>query len=109
MKADDVHALIRTLDRRSHAYHEFIRAEALSVGLAFWPAGSRDDQTPHSEDEVYYVVGGRGRILVGDDDRPVPPGTVIYVAAGVEHHFFDIAADLEVLVFWAPPRHSRRR
>jgi hypothetical protein len=29
---------------------------------------------------------------------------VAFVAAGVEHHFIEIAEDLEVLVFWSPAR-----
>jgi len=48
-------------------------------------------------------VGGRAQIRVGDEDRPVGPGTVVYVAAGVEHRFHDIGEDLRVLVIFAPP------
>ncbi len=108
MKAADVPALLGELDRHGHVYHEFLRARTLSVGVAIWPAGSTDYQEPHTEDEVYYVITGRAVILVGEEDRPVQPGSIVYVAAGVPHRFFDITEDLEVLVFWAPPRHSRR-
>ena len=98
--------LIGSLDTSRHDFAEFFRAERLSLTVAFWPAGSIDDQTPHTEDEVYYVASGRGQIHVGGEDAPVARGSVMYVAAGVEHRFHSIEEDLQVLVFWAPPRHS---
>jgi quercetin dioxygenase-like cupin family protein len=39
---------------------------------------------------------------VGGEDQAVGEGTVIFVAAGVEHRFHDIAEELVVLVFFAP-------
>jgi mannose-6-phosphate isomerase-like protein (cupin superfamily) len=56
---------------------------------------------------VYYVVEGRGRIRVADEEQSVGAGSVIFVAANVQHHFFEIEETLKVVVFWAPPHHSR--
>ena len=88
--------------RAGGAYHEFMRVPALSLGLYVLDAGAVDPQTPHAEDEIYHVLAGRGRIAVGDDDRPVGPGDTVYVAAGVEHRFHDIAEQLRLLVVFAP-------
>jgi quercetin dioxygenase-like cupin family protein len=74
----------------------------MSAGLYVLAAGSSDPQQPHHEDEMYYVVRGRARFRAGDDDREVSAGSVIYVAAEVEHRFYDIAEELTVLVFFAP-------
>lgn len=92
----------------AHDFAEVVRAPngSLSITVARWPAGSVDDQTPHTEDEVYHVVAGRATLVVGDVRQPVAPGTVAYVAAGVEHRFVDIGEDLEVLVFWSPARQT---
>jgi mannose-6-phosphate isomerase-like protein (cupin superfamily) len=90
-------------DDQGHGYIDFLASEKLSVGLSVWPAASIDRQRPHAEDEVYYVVGGRGVIEVAGEDRPVKAGSLVFVAAGVDHHFHDIEEDLRVLVFWAPP------
>jgi len=95
-------------DEQGHGYIDFLASEKLSVGLSVWPAGSIDGQQPHEEDEVYYIIGGRGSIQVAEEDRPLKPGSLVFVAAHVEHHFHDITEDLRVLVFWAPPHHSRR-
>ena len=88
-------------------YVEFIRAASLSVGLYVLSAGATDNQTPHDEDEVYHVVDGRARIRVGEEDRAVGPGTVVFVGAGVEHRFHTIEEDLTVLVFFAPAEYAR--
>src|SRR5439155_21800805 len=90
-------------DAEGHGYVDFLASNKLSVGLAIWPAGSVDRQRPHEEDEVYYVISGRGTIWVADEDRPVRAGSLVFVAAQVEHRFHDIEEDLRVLVFWAPP------
>ena len=83
-------------------YLEFLRVPAMSAGLYLLPAGGADPQSPHKEDEMYYVVRGRARMRVGNDDQPVGAGSVIFVAAGVEHRFHDIEEELAVLVFFAP-------
>ena len=71
--------------------------------MSIWPRETADRQKPHAEDEVYYVISGYGSIRVADEDRPVKPGSLVFVAAGIEHRFHSIEEDLRVLVFWAPP------
>ncbi len=104
MDAFEVADLVAARQGPEHVYADFIRSDLLSVGLASWPAGSDDTQQPHTEDEVYHVIQGRARIVVAGEERPVGPGSVVFVATGVEHRFVDIEEDLHVLVFWAPPR-----
>ena len=95
-------------DAEGHGYIDFLASDKLSVGLAVWPAGSADHQQPHLEDEVYYVISGRGVIRVADEDRAVKAGSLVFVATGVEHQFHDIEKELRVLVFWAPPHTAAR-
>jgi quercetin dioxygenase-like cupin family protein len=83
-------------------YREFLRVPAMSAGLYVLAAGSTDPQRPHHEDEMYYVVRGRGHFKAGGEDREVSAGSVIYVAAAVEHRFYDIEEEIVVLVFFAP-------
>src|SRR5690242_8155441 len=102
MDAFRLDELAASLSSTEHDYREFFRAQELSLGLARWLARETDTQTPHGEDEVYQVVSGRARIEVAGELQDVGPGSIVYVAAGVEHRFTDIAEDLLVLVFWAP-------
>jgi len=87
-------------------YLEFLRSEDLSVGLYELPARGIDPQGPHTEDEVYYVIEGRAMISVGDEERAVGPGSVVFVSAGVVHRFHDIDEDLVILVAFGPAEGS---
>ena len=104
--AFDVRQLAAALARDHHEFAEFFRSPSASLSLtvARWPAGSVDDQQPHTEDEVYYVVAGRAKLTVNGEPTPVESGSVAFVAAGVEHRFIEITEDLDVLVFWSPAR-----
>ena len=83
-------------------YGEFLRVAALSAGLYVLPAGATDLQRPHHEDEMYYVVRGKARFRAADEDQEISTGSVLFVAAGVEHRFHAITEELAVLVFFAP-------
>lgn len=88
-------------------YREFLRVPDLSAGLYVLEAGAADPQSPHGEDELYYVVSGRGRITVGEEIRDVHAGSLVFVAARVPHRFHDIAERLEILVVFGPAEGSR--
>jgi quercetin dioxygenase-like cupin family protein len=88
-------------------YLEFLRVADLSAGLYELPAGGLDGQSPHTEDELYYVCSGRATIRVGDEDRPVGPGSLVFVAATVPHRFHSIEEDLTILVVFGPAEGRR--
>lgn len=98
----DIDQIDRQRAQTGRLYREFLRVRALSAGLYVLPAGATDSQKPHHEDELYYVIRGRARFRAGDQDEEVSPGSVLFVAAEVEHRFYDIADELAVLVFFAP-------
>ncbi len=83
-------------------YFEFLRVPAMSAGIYSLPAGATDAQSPHQEDELYYVVRGKAKMRAGMENHLVGSGSVIFVAAGVEHKFHDIEDELQVMVFFAP-------
>jgi mannose-6-phosphate isomerase-like protein (cupin superfamily) len=77
------------------------RHGTLEVGL-YQPRG-RDDQTPHSRDEVYVVMQGQGWFRNGPERHRFGPGDVLFVPAGVEHGFEDFSDDLSLwVVFYGP-------
>ena len=88
--------------KRGNGYSEFLRVPAMSVGVYVLPAGGVDRQTPHTEDEIYYVLRGRARFRQGDQERPVTPGEVLFVPAREAHHFHSITEELVLLVVFAP-------
>ncbi|MCI4352264.1 MAG: cupin domain-containing protein [Thermoplasmata archaeon] len=83
-------------------YLEFLRIPAMSVGFYALPVGGVDPQTPHREDEIYYVIRGRATITIAGRDQAVEPGATIFVAQGVDHRFHGVTEPLELLVVFAP-------
>ena len=93
-------------------YLEFLRVSSLSTGLYILPAEGEDPQTPHEQDEIYYVVSGRARMKITreegvaagmtSEDRLVTAGSVIFVEAGTQHRFHSIEEELVVLVVFGP-------
>src|SRR4051794_41904894 len=104
MDAFETGELVAAQDRPGeHTYVDFLRKEMLSLGMSVWPAGGEDTQQPHTEDEVYVVMAGRGTIRVAGEDRPGKTGSVVFVGAGAAHRFHSVEGDLHVLPFRAPP------
>ena len=108
MQAFELAQLISQREESNKLYLEFLNVPDLSMGLYVLPAGGTDPQSPHTEDEVYYVVSGRAKILVAEEDRDVKAGSIIYVAKNVAHHFHSIEEELTILVFFAPAEYSNK-
>ena len=92
---------------RERSYRELQRSAELSTGVYLLPAGQPDPQQPHAEDEVYYVIRGQGRLVVGEESQPVGPGSLAFVPAHAPHRFTDVTEDLVLLLVFAPPYKSR--
>ena len=102
MRAFNLSGLLAERARAGKAWFEFLRASSLSMGIYHLEAGQDDKQQPHTEDEVYYVVAGRGKFRAGAEVQEVGPGALLFVERLVEHRFFDITEPLTLLVFFAP-------
>lgn len=102
MIAFEINELLGQQMAGKELYLEFLRQPSMSVGVYCLPAGGIDPQQPHEQDELYYILHGRGRISVADEDRVVQPGTLVFVGKQVEHRFHSITEALQILVFFAP-------
>jgi mannose-6-phosphate isomerase-like protein (cupin superfamily) len=94
--------LVERLEASGEAWTEFLRVPAMSLGVYRLRAGAVDPQSPHHEDEIYYVVSGRAVLRVGDRETAAVPGAVLFVGAETEHRFERIDEDLTLLVVFAP-------
>jgi mannose-6-phosphate isomerase-like protein (cupin superfamily) len=109
MEAFELAQLLTQRNQSHSPYLEFIRKSSMSVGLYTLSAGAIDTQQPHTEDEVYYIIQGRALIQVANENRPVEAGSVVFVAANVDHRFHTITEDLIILVFFAPAEYSQAK
>jgi mannose-6-phosphate isomerase-like protein (cupin superfamily) len=88
--------------KRDKPYREFLRVPSMSAGVYVLSVGATDPQKPHHEDEIYYVIRGRARFKAAEEDHEISSGSFLFVAAEVDHRFYDIAEELALLVFFAP-------
>jgi mannose-6-phosphate isomerase-like protein (cupin superfamily) len=89
----DIHELEQRL--------QFLKEPSMRLGVYTLAVGAEDQQSPHEEDEVYYVVSGQGTLRAGPEEHPVQPGSIVFVAARVPHKFHSIKEALQLVVFFA--------
>ena len=114
MEAFEMADLLEQRERSGERYLEFLTVPTMSTGIYALPEGAVDTQQPHTEDEVYYVLKGEGKLRAGDAEHAVRKGSVIYVKAGQEHRFTEITEDLQLLVLFStgptdPPGKKRNQ
>lgn len=83
-------------------YAEVLRVPTMSVGTYILPAGAIDPQSPHTEDEIYVILNGRGVLRTESGDAPAVSGAALFVPAGEHHSFIDITEPLFMYVVFSP-------
>ncbi len=74
-----------------------------SLVVELYTPKDHDPQKPHTRDEVYFVIRGKGVFFDGDRRHPVEAGSFVFVGAGCKHRFEDFSADFAVWVaFYGP-------
>ena len=73
MHAYELTDLLQQRAKSNKLYLEFLRVPDLSMGLYQLPTGGTDPQSPHTEDEVYYVVSGGRRSRLRTKTAPCRP------------------------------------
>ena len=69
------------------------------------PEGAALDDVHDKEDHVFYVLSGRAKAQVGDDDFDVSPGDALYVPKGMVHNFRIQGGEVfRIAVVFAPAR-----
>jgi len=84
---------------------ELTGSKNLSVGLSIFPAGSAPAGHVHpGEEEIVYVVAGRGRLVAADGAVELEPGVSVYIPPGVSHATVAYeGAQLELICSFSPP------
>jgi len=86
-------------------WQEFLNVPSLFCGIYELPAGGTDTQTPHAEDEVYYVLEGEGVFICesqgGELRQEVHPGSILFLEKNKKHRFADFPQGLKLLVFFS--------
>jgi mannose-6-phosphate isomerase-like protein (cupin superfamily) len=77
----------------------------LTVGRAVFPGGSAPAGHVHdAQEEVIYVVAGRGRLVTPDGNIELQPGTTVYIPIGLHHATVSSGPEpLELVCAFSPP------
>jgi len=98
-------ALSRLPGAGGERYASAIEYGTLTVEI-YAPRG-RDPQTPHTRDEVYFVMSGSGWFVNGAERHPFEPGDAMFVPANVPHRFEEFTDDLAVWAVFCSPQNEK--
>src|SRR5580700_10397245 len=71
----------------------------VALGLPLRPS----QQTPHAQDEIYFIIRGRGVLSHGSERVRFQSGVLLFVAAGTGHQCEGVTEDLALWrVFYGP-------
>ena len=94
-------ALVRLPGPKGERFASVFQHGSLLVEI-YAPRGL-DPQTPHTRDEIYFVVAGSGEYVCGEDRQRFGPTDLLFAAAGVEHRFENFTDDLVLWVLFYGP------
>lgn len=78
-------------------------ARALSIQISEIPVGSEQPVHSHEPEQCYYVIRGRGLVLIDDESCEVAAGDAVHIPAGSKHGMRNIGSvALEYLTANAP-------
>ena len=99
-------ALARLPGPKGERYATVLEHGTLDIEI-YAPRGT-DPQKPHTRDEVYVVVSGRGEFRNGAKLESFGPGDVLFVPAMEDHRFERFTDDLVVWVMFYGPEGGER-
>ncbi|HYG00569.1 MAG TPA: cupin domain-containing protein [Candidatus Saccharimonadales bacterium] len=88
--------LVRKNDPSAY-FLDFLHNDSFEAGILRLLPGQEDVQSPHSADELYFVIEGEGFIKILQNDHKIEKGSCIYVPSNTKHHFHGNGTELVVL------------
>ena len=88
-----------------------VGARNLAMGMNITDVGSMIPNHVHqSEEEAMFIISGRGKLVVGEEEQEVGAGMAIYMPPGVEHSLVNTGnEELKLVWVYAPPLASHRK
>lgn len=71
-----------------------------NTSIEYFTPNKIDTQKPHRQDEIYVIADGSGTFYGGGERVKFEKGDVIFVPAGLEHHFEKFTSDFATWVIF---------
>jgi mannose-6-phosphate isomerase-like protein (cupin superfamily) len=84
---------------------ETVGARHITVGWASFPEGSAPPGHIHpTQEEVVYIISGRGQLVSPDSTVDLEPGVAVYIPIGTHHATVSLGpGPLEMVCSFSPP------
>ncbi|HJU13117.1 MAG TPA: cupin domain-containing protein [Candidatus Nitrosotalea sp.] len=99
----DTNEYLEKIAKGRSYFYTFLNRENIAAGILRLGPGEEDTQTPHHNDEVYYVVKGTGFLNVEGKDIVVYPGISCFITKNQKHYFHGNKDELVVVYFFSGP------
>ena len=95
----DLDSVLLKLDSKdnSNYFLDFLYNNSFEVGVLRLNPDQKDTQGPHSEDELYIVMEGKGYINMVGKNHEIRKGSCIFVPSKTKHYFHGNKEQLVVL------------
>ncbi len=81
----------------STAFGPNLKAETMEVGLFTYPANTQAKEHAHPNEQVMVILKGRGKWKVGDEEKILGPGELVYMKPNVPHSLQALEEELQVI------------
>jgi mannose-6-phosphate isomerase-like protein (cupin superfamily) len=99
----DTNEYVKNIEKSPSYYHTFINRDSLAAGILRLGPDEEDTQSPHANDELYYVIRGDGFLNIAGKDYPISEAKAYFVGKNIEHKFHGNKKELVVLYFFSGP------
>lgn len=74
-----------------------------SLTVEIYAPQEKDNQQPHTQDELYVIISGSGTFVHAAQERSFRPGDLIFVPAGDVHYFKNFSDNFRTwVIFYGP-------
>ena len=79
-----------------------------NMSIEYFAPKITDSQKPHSQDELYLIISGQSEFYRNGEVINCSKGDVIFVPAGMEHHFVNFSDDFATwVIFYGEDKSNR--
>lgn len=94
--------MFKSIDRTQSLPFGLLHADE-NVTLILYSPNQLDEQSPHDQDEYYFVASGEGEIDIDGKVTPLQLGDAIFVPANTPHKFVNHSEDFSAWgLFYGP-------